>query len=116
MESLDFVKMTRDVETLRDLSNGGLVNMISEKGRQYAMYIHHSFLHNGGIGMYYEPTYGEYYPTLTLRLDKGEYIVKYIEPETLKVLKEEKVVTDGSDISITCPVYNLDMAIKINAI
>jgi len=115
LESFDYIKMTRDNNTFRNISGGSNVNMISEKGRQYAIYIHHSFPNNGGMGTFYEPSYGEYEPKVTLRLEKGEYIVTFIEPGTLNVLKEEKITSDGKDIEIICPRYNLDIAIKILA-
>ena len=112
LESFDFVKMTRDRETVRKSSIGANINMISEKGRQYAMYIHHSFP-VFDTGSYYEPNYGEYEPTLTLRLEKGDYTVTFVEPATLKTLKEIAVKSDGKDILLAFPRYTLDLAIKI---
>ena len=114
LESFDFVKMTRDRETVRKSSIGASVNMISEKGRQYAMYIHHSFP-VFDTGSYYEPNYGKYEPVLTLRLEKGDYTVTFIEPATLKTLKEVNVKSDGEDILLPCPRYDLDLAMKIIA-
>jgi hypothetical protein len=115
LESFDFIKMTRDRETVRKASIGTSINMIAEKGRQYAMYIHHSFpvFSNGS---YYEPNYGTYETVLTLRLVKGDYNVVFIEPETLKILKETVMKSDGADITLTCPRYTLDLAIKITNI
>jgi len=114
LESFDFVKMTRDRETVRKSSIGASVNMISEKGRQYAMYIHHSFpvFSNGS---YYEPSYGGYEPVLTLRLEKGDYTVTFIEPATLRTLKEVAVKSDGGETMLPCPRYDLDLAVKIIA-
>jgi len=112
LESFDFVKMTRDLGTLRKSSIGASVNMISEKGRQYAMYIHHSFpVFNGSS--YYTPNYGQYEPVLTLRLEKGDYTVTFIEPATLKTLKEINVKSDGRNTLLTCSRYTLDLAVKI---
>ena len=112
LESFDFVKMTRDRDIVRKTSIGASVNMIAEKGRQYAMYIHHSFpvISNGS---YYEPNYGTYETVLTLRLAKGDYNVVFIDPETLKILKEMMVKSDGGDTELTCPRYTLDLAVKI---
>ena len=114
LESFDFVKMTRDRETVRKTSIGASVNMISEKGRQYAMYIHHSFPKLDSDS-YYEPNYGKYEPVLTLRLKKGDYTVTFIEPETLKTLKEIAVTSDEGETLLTCPCYALDLAVKIIA-
>jgi len=113
LESFDYIKMTRDNNTFRNISIGSNVNMISEKGRQYAIYIHYSFPNGGGMGTFYEPSYGEYEPVITLRLEKGEYIIKFINPENLDILKEEKISSDGNNIQIMCPLHKLDLAVKI---
>ena len=80
LESFVFAKMTRDTDTPQKISIGASVNMISEKGRQYAMYIHHSFPNTGKyIASYYEPNYGSYKPIVTMAgIPKGEYIVTCI--------------------------------------
>ena len=115
LESFDFVKMTRDAATVKNMSVGGAVNAISEAGRQYAIYIHHSFP-NLDSSSYYLPNYGIYKPSLTLSLPKGEYKVTLIEPETLKVLDELDITGNDDDVTvIDCPQYELDLAIKITA-
>ena len=113
LESFDYIKMTRDYSTFRGVSIGANVNMISEKGRQYALYIHHSFPNGGGMGTFYEPSYGDYAPRITLRLEKGDYAVTFYEPESFKVLKEDKITSDGGDTELVCPRYTLDLAVKI---
>ena len=112
LEGFDFVKMYRDKKTVRRVSAGASVNMISEPGRQYAMYMHHSFPCVGG-GSWYEPNYGDYAPVVTFRLPAGNYRVTFVEPETLKTLGEIDIASDGGDIDIACPKYTLDIAIKI---
>ena len=114
LESFEFIKMTRDTETLCAVSIGAEANMISEKGKQYVMYIHHSFPINS-TGAYYIPNYGEYEPVLTLQLEKGNYNVTFIEPETLSVLGKTNITSSGSQVKITCPRYTLDLAVKIIA-
>ncbi|MCL1858881.1 MAG: hypothetical protein FWF92_06570 [Oscillospiraceae bacterium] len=116
LESFEYIKMTRDNDTFRNISIGSSVNMISEKGRQYAIYIHHSFPNSGGMGSFYEPSYGEYEPEITLRLEKGEYKIIFINPENLDILREEKITSGGGDIKIICPFHKLDLAVKIIAI
>jgi len=114
LESFDFIKMTRDVETLRSVSIGASVNGMSENGRQYAYYIHHSFPTLDSKARYI-PSHGVYKPEITLCLPEGEYTVMFIEPETLRVMQETAVISDGNDLTIKCPRYTLDIAIKIIA-
>ena len=113
LESFEYIKMTRDNDTFRSSSIGSNINIISEKGRQYALYMHHSFANSGGMGTFYEPSYGEYSPKIILRLEKGEYNIKYIEPASLEILKEEEITCEDKNIELSCPKYNLDIAIKI---
>ncbi|MCL2472698.1 MAG: hypothetical protein FWF26_03375 [Treponema sp.] len=115
LEGFDFIKMTRDRLTVCKCSIGAKINVISEKGRQYAMYIHHSFpaFDNGSC---YVPNYSNYAPVLTLKLEKGKYAVTFIKPETLEVLGETTIVSGGDETEITCPNYTLDIAIKIVAV
>jgi len=113
LESFDFVRMTRDRETVKKLSIGSNTNMISERGSQYALYIHHSFLNLGDyIATFYEPNYGEYEPTITLELDEGTYNVTFIEPATMKILREDTIICTGGETQLICPRYTLDLAIK----
>ena len=117
LESFDFAKMTRDNDTPQKISIGASVNMISEKGRQYAMYIHHSFPNIGKyVASYYEPNYGVYEPKVTLvGIPDGEYTVTFIEPGTMTVLREETMVSDGGETILACPRYTLDLAVKVVA-
>jgi len=116
LEGFDYINMVRDTHTIKKVSIGASYEMMSEKGRQYAMYMHHSFTNSGGAsGTYYEPEYGSYEPTLTLRLDKGEYVATFINPETLGILNETSITSDGGDTLLACPRYKLDIALKIIA-
>jgi len=114
LEGFDFVKMTRDKETVKAISGGGVVNLISEKGEQYAIYIHHSFPVLD-CGAYYVPNYGEYRPILSAFLPVGTYEVTFIEPGTLNKISKMKITSKGEneETQIVCPLYTLDMAIKI---
>jgi len=114
LEGFDFVKMTRDKDTIRKVSVGASVNAISEKGKQYAIYMHHSFPSIGSWGgSYYEPNYGQYEPLLTLRLEAGEYAVTFIDPSSLSAIGENTLVSDGGEARLACPRYCLDLAVKI---
>ena len=116
LESFDYIRMTRDKDTVRKVSIAASVSMISEKGRQYAMYMHHSSPCFGRHrGFYLEPAYGEYTPVVTLALETGDYRVTFIEPESMKVLSEVQITSDGALTELACPRYTLDLAVKIIA-
>ena len=116
MESFDYVKMTRNAKDVLKTSVGANINCIAEKGRQYALYMHHSLANQGRFrGTFYEPAYGEYETVVTLKLEKGRYKVAYVEPKTLNVLSESYITSDGGPVELACPRYTLDVAIKITA-
>ena len=114
IESFDYVKMVRDRKSIKSAPIGTKVSMISEKGRQYAMYIHHSYMSAERFGNYYEPIFGQYEPTITLDLDEGEYSVTFIDPGTMKVIKEIHITGGSDNVLLACPRYRLDLAVKIH--
>jgi len=116
LESFDYVKMTRERRGVKNVSIGANVNMISERGKQYAIYMHHSFPCLGG-GSYYTPNFGEYAPKITMNnIEAGKYAVSFIEPASLKVLKHMEITAAGGELELECPKYDLDIAIKIIAV
>jgi len=116
MEGFDYAAMTRDLETVQGISIPANINVISEKGKRYVMYMHHSHLNYGEYhGTYYVPAYGEYAPVIAMRLPEGAYTVTFIEPETLRVIEERRLVCGGGETELACPRYALDIAVKITA-
>jgi len=116
IEGMDFVRMRCDGGTIREMSVGGRINGISEEGRQYLFYIHHSFPNLGKWRhTHYLPNFGEYRPVLTVKLPSGSYAAEFIDPATLAVLSRAELVTGGDEILIECPKYKLDLAVKLTA-
>ena len=116
MESLDFVSMTRDVESVKSVTGFSNLNAISKKGKSYAIYMHHSHLNYGEfLGTYYRPIYGDYEPTITIDIPEGSYTIKFIEPETLKTLEIRTLKCTEEVTEIKCPKYTLDIAILIDS-
>ena len=48
-------------------------------------------------------------------MTNGEYTVIFIEPKTMKVLKEVEIVSDSELTVIDCPQYELDLTSNIIA-
>ena len=116
MESLDYISMRRDIDIIKEVSEPSNINVICDRGKQYAVYMHHSHLNYGEYhGTFYIPAYGKYEPEITMELEKGVYTITFIEPESLGVLEERKLVSDGGEMKIKCPEYSLDIAIRITA-
>jgi len=114
MESLDYTGMTRDVDTVRKVTGHANINMISEKGKQYVMYIHHGSLNYGSIyRSHYVPDIGRFSPVVTMDIPEGEYEVTFIEPATLSVIETQTITCKNEKTDLACPGYETDIAIKI---
>ena len=117
MESIDYINMTRDLESVKSVTEAANLNMISEKGRQYAIYMHNSPLNCGKFHRtFYAANVGRFSPVITMELGKGGYEISFIQPETLDVIEKRVLNCDGGDIDIKCPEYMVDIAILINAV
>ena len=116
MEGLDYVNMTRDFSIIKGVSCHANISVISEKGKQYAMYMHHGSLNYGSIRRsYYIPGSGKFAPIITLDMEKGGYEVTFIEPKTLKVVEKRAITCNGGEFDLPCPEYENDIAILIKA-
>jgi len=88
---------------------GALARAISEPGRQYAVYLHHSRTDN----VKYIVLPGSYQDALRLRLAPGSYRAEWVEPATGQVTGAEAFRHDGGERVIVSPVYAVDIALRI---
>ena len=94
IESFSFVDMVPDKGFVvsgfdRETHYRGL----SQYGKQYALYIHHS---EGGGGGSYTVTPGQYHEKLVLNLPPGDYKAEWIDPGYLFHPRYREVQADGS--------------------
>jgi len=117
VEGLDYIHMTRDVDTVKRVTCSANLSAISEKGKQYAMYMHHSLLNFGNFyRTHYVPNIGKFSPVITMELAQGGYDISFIDPKTLTTLESRKFTCDGGETDIQCPEYETDVAILIKAV
>jgi hypothetical protein len=95
LHSFQFIKMKPDYEVVVQ-APGATARALSEKGRQYAIY-----LKNGTIC------------DLKLNLPKGSYSAEWISTLNGNVAKSEKIKTRGGHLILTSPSYSEDIALKI---
>ncbi len=87
MEGFDFVRMALDKALLvSGVKEPQFHRALSEPGKQYALYIHHSSQKIGGS---YMVVPGDYREDLVLKLPPGHYHAEWVEPETGSILKTE---------------------------
>ena len=111
VEGFDFMKMSPDRRFVISgmPKTGVFYRGISEPGKQYALYHHHSKLKP----YVYLVTPGNYKEQLVLDLPVGTYQYDWVDPSTGKVLSTEKLNHPGGHCSVSTPQHAIDVALRI---
>lgn len=113
MYSFNFIKMRRDTSFIvSGVSSGAFARGISEPGRQYALYIHHS-KRAGDPAERYEVVQGTYRENLVLNVAAGYYTANWIDPATGKIVQTNSFSHSGGNCTLTTPQYSVDIALRI---
>ena len=97
ISQFDFVQMQPDSTSASDVSSQkARVHVLSEKGKQYAVYI-----------------FGGEQTNLSLTLPAGTYQTEWTNTLTEKIEKQETLQSNGEKITITSPNYKEDIALRI---
>lgn len=83
---------------------------LSEYGKQYAVYLHHS---EGGSGSAYVVKSGQYHESLVLQLPPGNYKAEWIDPATGATLAATDFRQTASTRLIETPTYAVDIALRV---
>ena len=122
MSGFDFVKMRRDTSFIAGrLPDSTFARAISEPGKQYAFYIHHSrygcwYWEPMKMGSCYVVIPGNYHEKFVFDLAPGNYKEDWIDPATGKVIRSETFIHNGGNRDFQSPDYIIDLALKIIAI
>jgi hypothetical protein len=93
--SFDFIKMKPDKSTSL-LSEDNLIRVLSEPGRQYAIYIEKGCPEK-----------------IKFNLPAGNYKSEWVSTGDGKVIKTEQLTHSGGDLILSCPEFREDIALKI---
>lgn len=111
MDGFDFVRMAPDKGFLvSGVCAPQYHRALSEPGKQYALYLHHSAEKVGGS---YRVIPGDYHEDLVFALPAGHYRADWVDPETGAVLRTDDLMREGGLCTLTAPVYRIDLALKI---
>jgi hypothetical protein len=110
IESFDFIRMRRDTTTVvAGVPAGAFARCVSEPGRQYAFYLHHSVLRT--------PKYvvrpGVYRESLVFDLPPGRYAAEWIDPESGLVVSGEPFTHHGGHAVLDTPPFVVDIALRL---
>jgi hypothetical protein len=116
MYSFDFLKLRPD----KDFIVSGLPPEVfcrgmSEEGKQYALYHHHSEYSSrrGGSASSYIVHPGNYVDDLLLSLPGGRYKADWVDPATGSIVSTESFTHQGGDRLFTTPQHAVDIALRI---
>jgi hypothetical protein len=118
--SFDFLGMKYSPGILVRSPGKAITRVLAEKGRQYALYIHHSKPDNAvpDVSQFisnYVAEVASFHDTVTLSIPKGVYRVRWYNPATgawygkFKVLKHK-----GGDHTFYTPLFTTDIAMRIS--
>ena len=114
MHSFSFINMYPDKSfVIHGLPEGTFYRSISERGRQYALYIHHSIRKDGN---YYIINPGQYRENIVVSLPDGDYQAEWINPIDGSVIRSEKVIASGGRSILPTPQYTIDIALRVKRI
>ncbi|HWO42184.1 MAG TPA: hypothetical protein VNO43_10310, partial [Candidatus Eisenbacteria bacterium] len=118
LSGFDFLKMRQDRNVIAGgVGADGYARAISEPGKQYAIYFHHSARGQGrslgGKDTNYIVKPGRYRRNLTLTLPPGSYKAEWISPESGAIMGSEIFNHGGGDKTLTTPTYSIDIALSI---
>jgi hypothetical protein len=119
MESLNYPMMKRDTAFIAGgVPSGAFATSISEPGKQYAFYIHHSVndMPFGTSPLSYKVVPGAYQEKLTFRLPAGSYKAEWVNPEQGSVIRTDTIKHQGGILNLNTPQYTIDVALKLTII
>jgi hypothetical protein len=122
MTELDLAPMRRDGALAADrVPEGAFLRALSEPGRQYALYIHHSryagwIIKELDIGSCYEPVPGDYRDTLALDLPQGAWQLSWVDPVSGETTRRDNVTHSGGRLTVVTPAYAVDIALAIRSL
>jgi len=96
IESFDFILMKPDYSMLKEKKVADRMQILAQKGKQYAMYIH-----SGNMSV------------LSLEIPDGIYRVEWINPLSGAIVKAETVKTKNKTLVLSLPPYKEDIALRL---
>ena len=112
MYAFDFLKMHPDKSFVQGgVPLGTYARGMSEPGKQYAYYHHHSSF--GRNTASYKVAPGNYQETLVLHLPAGSYQADWVDAATGSVITGEKFTHNGGNRTIATPTHTVDCALRI---
>jgi hypothetical protein len=110
IHSLEFLAMRADPRlTLVPEAEGLFARGMSEEGRQYAWYLHHSRSEQ----VKYIVLPGNYQDELGVEVPAGHYHLEWLDPASLRVMQADFIQHPGGVLTLVTPRYAVDIALRM---
>ncbi len=114
MSSFDYTRMEPVVYQTANADSHLFVRILAEKGKQYAMYLHHSETKGIGSIWGYDAILKEFADSITVQIPSGKYRMRYLNPSTGQSYGNLISFTHaGGKKVFETPRYMTDIAIQI---
>ena len=114
MNSLNLAGLSRFTD-FNGVPSDAFASAIAEPGKQYALYLFHG-TNDGKWGAHFVATPGTYRDTFTLKaIPEGVYRLDWVDPATGSIKESKRLDWRGGDLSVTTPIYSLDVALRMRA-
>jgi hypothetical protein len=114
LDSFDYVRMHPDREFLAgNIAQGVYVRVLSEPGKQYSMYIHHSGDRSRGS---YQVRPGNYQERLAVNMPEGSYRAEWIDPAGGTIIESQTIQAKDGPCRLTTPRYTVDVALRMKRV
>jgi len=114
MAGFNYVKMKPAENIIKTVPDSAFVKALSEPGKQYALYLHHSAAKGKDAIWGYKARVKEFTNKLTLEIPRGTYQLTWVEPATGKTLGGTKDLSHpGGTLSLSTPAFITDIAMRL---
>ncbi|MBK5262076.1 MAG: hypothetical protein JJE17_05810 [Peptostreptococcaceae bacterium] len=114
MNSIDFLKMAPDNKTVIKYPRGTFIRVLSDKGKEYACYLHHSIPKGKKNIWGYDAIEKTFKDTLFVQIPAGIYDVKYTNPSSCKLFDDvDTIESNGGQSMLITPSFKTDIAFII---
>jgi hypothetical protein len=113
MSGFNYIKMSPDKSVIVKKSGNCFVQVLSEKDKQYAIYLHHSTEKGRGFITGYKAEEREFSDTLTVNLPAGEYQIEWINPSSGKLFRKKERLFIDREKKLYTPVFFTDIAARM---
>ena len=114
MSGINYLKMSPDKFAVINKPANAVVRTLSESGKQYAIYLHHSIQKGSKFIVGYEAIIKRFKDTLTLQIPAGTYDLQFVNPSRGNFIGAKKTFTHtGGAKTFVTPYFITDIAILL---